>query len=84
LIDERHNNDDLSRGTYESIDSPGGTWVYRRAERTIVALNFSDEPATIDDVKGTIVLCTDRSRDGEEVTGITLDPWTGAILEPTT
>jgi alpha-glucosidase len=84
LIDVRRNSDDLRRGAYESIVSPAGTWVYRRGERTIVALNFSEEAATIGDVEGTIVLSTDRSLDGKRVHGISLDPRTGAILEPAT
>jgi alpha-glucosidase len=48
LIARRHTTSDLLNGRYESIPSPAGVWVFRRGERTAVALNLTGEPARLD------------------------------------
>ncbi len=42
VIARRRDNVDLALGTYGSLPSPEGTWVYGRGERTTVALNMSE------------------------------------------
>jgi alpha-glucosidase len=69
LIALRRAKADLQSGDYASMPSPDGVWVWRRGDGVVVALNFSDAPARLDDVHGTIAIATDRSRDGELVKG---------------
>ena len=46
-------------------------WAWRRGDRTVVAMNCSDEPADVDDAgTGAIRISTIRARDGERVDGI--------------
>ena len=46
LIALRRERADLREGGYETVDGPA--WVYRRGEGTVVALNLSDSPVTVD------------------------------------
>jgi hypothetical protein len=57
--------------------------VFARGDRTVVALNFSDAPATVAGVgPGEIDISTDRSRDTQRVDAdLELAPWEGVILE---
>jgi alpha-glucosidase len=59
----------LLTGAYEQLDAPADVWAFRRGGGALVALNLGAEPALLEDVEGAIVLCTDRSRDGEVVSG---------------
>ena len=59
----------LLTGAYAPVDAPPGVWAFRRGGGALVALNLGDGPARLDGVDGAIVLCTDRSRDGEALTG---------------
>jgi alpha-glucosidase len=59
----------LLTGAYEPLEAPPGVWAFLRGGGALVALNLGDEPARIDGVEGAIVLCTDRTRDGEGVRG---------------
>ncbi|MGH2949754.1 MAG: alpha-amylase family glycosyl hydrolase [Solirubrobacteraceae bacterium] len=80
LIAQRREREDLRRGDYSSLDAPEGAWAWRRGEGTVVALNLSGDPVTVD-ASGTILVATDRSRDGEAVAGpLELAPWSGAIV----
>ncbi len=80
LIALRRELDALREATYVALDTPEPVWTWRRDEVT-VALNFSDEPAVVDGVEGTIRLCTDRERDGETVEGaLELGPWQGTVV----
>jgi glycosidase len=73
---------DLRDGAYETIPSPEGTWVWRRGERIVVALNLTDAPVKIEGLAGTVRIATVRDRDGERVAGgLELATWTGALLE---
>jgi alpha-glucosidase len=81
LIAFRRNSPDLTRGSYEALESSPGVWAFRRGEGTVVALNMSDEVAAVDGVRGTIPIATDRSRDGEALDGsIELPAWQGALI----
>jgi alpha-glucosidase len=61
----------LLHGGYEAVDAPQGVWAFRRDGGAFVAINLGDAPARLP-VDGTIVICTDRSRDEEAIDG-TLD-----------
>jgi alpha-glucosidase len=82
LIALRRESDDLTRSAYETLDSDGDVWAFRRGSRTVVALNLSDEPGRLDGVSGAIAISTDRQRDAEKVDGrLEIGPWQGAVLE---
>jgi alpha-glucosidase len=82
LIALRRQLPDLRSGAYETTESPEGTWVWRRGERIVVALNMTDAPATVEGVDGTVRIATDRARDGERVDArLELAAWSGALLE---
>ena len=47
----------------------------------MVALNLDDADATLDSVRGTVRIGTDRARDGEHVDGaLHLRGWEGVVL----
>jgi alpha-glucosidase len=80
LIAFRRSDDALRSGAYVPLDAPEGAWAYRRGDRVAVALNLSDEPATVPGVSGRIEIATDRARDGEALTdGVALGPWEGVV-----
>jgi alpha-glucosidase len=82
LIALRRAEPDLSVGHYRKRAAPDGTWVYGRGERHVVALNMSDDAVKIARLRGTIVISTQRDRDGEAFAGgLWLEPWEGAIVE---
>jgi alpha-glucosidase len=81
VIEARRANDDLAIGAYRSLPSPEGTWAFERGEGTVVLLNMSDAPVGFDDVRGTVVVATDRALDESVVEGaLTLGPWSGAVV----
>jgi alpha-glucosidase len=59
----------LLAGEYEQLDAPAGVWAFRRGGGALVAVNLGATSARLDAVEGAIVLCTDRGRDGEVVSG---------------
>ena len=82
LIALRRELDDLATGSYERLGSPAGTWMWRRGEGTVVALNPTDWEHELE-VAGTIRVCTDRARDGDRVAGrLQLHAWEGAVVAP--
>ena len=81
LIALRRRSDDLWLGAYAPLAGPPGTWSWRRGEATIVALNLSPEPASLEMPPGRIEIGTDRARDGELAPGrIELRPWEGVLM----
>ena len=70
-IARRAASDDLALGSYRSLPSPAGTWAFERGGGTVVALNMSDSPQQLEGVAGSIVLATDRAREGAAVAGRT-------------
>ena len=79
LIALRRERGDLHSGGYETLPAPAGAWVWRRGERTRVALNLSDEPVRVDD-GGTVLIATERTRAGDRFDG-SLGPWSGAVID---
>jgi alpha-glucosidase len=79
LIALRRKRADLREGDYATLPAPDGAWAWRRGERTAVALNLSDAPAGVD-LAGTVVIGTDRSRDGARFDGA-VAPWEGVVVE---
>ncbi len=80
LIAARRERPDLRSGSYQALPSPAGVWAWQRGRDTSIALNLSDERASVPAIRGTVVISTKRSRNGDRVDGeITLDPWEGAI-----
>jgi alpha-glucosidase len=82
LIALRKAHRDLGTGTYEALDTPAGVWAWRRGGRTVVALNHAERTATLSLGEATILIGTDRRRDGERVDAeMTLDPWEAVVVE---
>jgi alpha-glucosidase len=82
LIALRRERGDLRGGSYETLPAPAGAWAWRRGDGTAAALNLSDDEVTVGGLGGTVLVATDRSRDGEAVDGsLRLGPWEGAIIE---
>jgi alpha-glucosidase len=82
LIALRRESRELQTGAYAPVRSPEGVWAFNRSEQFLVVLNLSDHRAAIDDVLGTIRICTDRSRDLTVVGGsVEVGPWEGLIVE---
>jgi alpha-glucosidase len=81
-IARRSSNEDLALGSYNSLVSPEGTWVFQRGRGTVVALNMSDAAREISGFSGSITLATDREREGHQVDGVvTMAPWGGLVVE---
>ena len=80
LIAARREHPDLRSGSYRALPSPAGVWAWQRGRDTAIALNLSAAPVSVRGIRGSVVISTTRSRDGDRVDGdITLDPWEGAI-----
>jgi len=79
----RRGSPDLLDGDYRRLPSSEGTWVFRRGEHTVVALNLSadDREVALPPGPGTVVLGTRRDREGS-ATGdaLGLGPWEGVVL----
>ena len=83
LIGLRNAMPELRRGSYTTLPSSDGrVWAWLRGERTVVAMNCSDDALDVSDAgAGTIRISTIRARDGERVSGsLHLDPWEAAIV----
>ncbi len=64
-----------------STPPDAGLWAWRRGEDVVVAVNLADEVASLDGVRGTVRISTDRARDGETVDGtLRLDAWHGVVV----
>jgi alpha-glucosidase len=74
---------ELRRGSYTTLPSSDDrVWAWQRGERTVVAMNISDEPADVADAgTGEVRISTIRARDNERVNGsLHLEPWEAAIV----
>jgi len=81
LLTARREREELRTGSYATLPSPEGVWAWQRGDGHAVAMNLSESEATVG-VTGTIVIGTDRGRDGEAVAGrLVLRPFEGALLE---
>jgi alpha-glucosidase len=84
LIALRRDREDLRGGGYATLPAPEGAWAWRRGERTAAAVNLSAAPVEVGGLRGTVLVATDRARDGEAVTGsLALGPWEGAVVDLT-
>jgi alpha-glucosidase len=82
LIALRRDRADLHSGAYATLPAPDGAWAWRRGDGTVVTLNLSDAPVTVEGLSGSILVSTDRARDGERVDGaLALAPWSGAVID---
>jgi hypothetical protein len=55
--------------------------AFRRGDSVTVVLNLDGRPATVPEVEGTVLLGTDRSRDGAGVRGgLELRGWEGTVV----
>jgi alpha-glucosidase len=79
LIALRRGRDDLLDGGYATLPAPDGAWAWRRGDGTAVALNLSDTPVSVD-LAGTVLIGTDRARDGSPFDGA-LGPWEGVVID---
>jgi alpha-glucosidase len=81
LIALRRRLPDLRTGAYRQLDSPHGSWVWRRGERVSVALNMSERELVVRDVVGHVVASSPRGR-SENIRGtVSLGAWEGVIVE---
>ena len=81
LIALRRATPDLRSGAYATLPSPDGVWAWRRGEETIVVVNLSGEAAQLELGPATILIGTERSREGALVEGeLSLGPWEAAAL----
>jgi alpha-glucosidase len=62
--------DALLQGAYSPVETPPDVWAFQREGGAYVALNLGHEAVSLDGVEGAIVICTDRTRDGERVNGV--------------
>ena len=82
LIALRREREDLRGGAYETLPAPAGAWAWRRGASTAVAVNLGSEDAEVQGLAGTVLVGTDRGRDGEAVSGsLRLAPGEGAVVE---
>jgi glycosidase len=82
LIGLRRDREDLRSGSYESLETAAGIWAWRRGAATIVAVNHGDAVATLSIGPATVLIGTDRGRNGERVEELLrLDPWEAVVLD---
>jgi alpha-glucosidase len=82
LIQLRRTTVDLRLGTYRRLPSPPGSWVWRRGDRHVVAVNLSEEAVSLETAgDGNVLVGTDPDRSGEPIDGeVRLGPWEGLVL----
>jgi alpha-glucosidase len=59
----------ILHGAYEPVDAPPDVWAFRRESGAFIALNLGDAAVSLEGVEGAVVIGTDRTRDGEGLTG---------------
>jgi alpha-glucosidase len=80
LIRLRRERPELREAAYESIDAPPGVWAWRRGPYA-TALNIGSGAVEVEDLSGTVLVGTDRSRAREQVRGpVRLDPGEGVLV----
>jgi alpha-glucosidase len=87
LIALRQANPDLASGSYRGVaaDGDGEVWMFRRGERTVVALNLSARAVTASLPAGEweLAFCTNPGRRLGRVASVDLSPWEGAVVTTT-
>jgi len=81
LLALRRERDDLLTGAYATVEAGDDVLAYRRGSATLVALNLTGAPATVE-ARGTILLTTELDgREGERADGeLALRAGEGAIV----
>ncbi|MHB8220751.1 MAG: alpha-amylase family glycosyl hydrolase [Acidimicrobiales bacterium] len=73
---------DLRSGAYASLATPPDVWAWQRGTGHVVVVNLADGAATWEMPEGRVRIGTDRSRDGEPVSGdVGLAGWEGLVVE---
>jgi alpha-glucosidase len=76
---------ELAIGDYVPMDLGSlaeRVWAWGRGREHFVVLNMGEESVELDAASGTILMSTDRSRDGAELSGaLEIGGWQGVILE---
>jgi alpha-glucosidase len=80
LIALRRAEPDLRAGAYGRLPAPDGAWAWRRGDGFAVAVNLGYRTASFDGLSGTVVIGTDRARDGERVEALELDAREGVLV----
>jgi alpha-glucosidase len=82
LLAIRRERTDLRQSPYASLPSPDGVWAWGRGDRYAVAANLGEAEVVVEGLRGKMLICTSRERDGEQVqAGLRLRPFEGALLE---
>jgi alpha-glucosidase len=82
LVMIRRERGDLARGTYETVPSPPGTWVYRRGPAIVVVLSFTERASTVACPAGRVLAATDPGLlDAEVADRLPLGAWQGVLIE---
>ena len=81
LLELRRSSDDLAEGDYETVAVSPAVLAFRRGSGTVVALNLSDEPASVA-LSGEVLLTTELDgREGERAAGsLPLRAGEGAVV----
>ena len=80
LVALRRELGDLRRAPYEALETPPGTWAWRRG-RALVVVNLSPDAATVAGIDGSVAIATRRERDGERLSGtVALGPYEGVVV----
>jgi alpha-glucosidase len=74
LIALRRATADLSSGAYAPLETSPGVFGWRRGDETAVAVNLSDQPATLE-LGGRVVVSTSGQQEPTS-----LNPWEGVVL----
>ena len=80
LLARRREHEDLRRASYEPLDSPEGTWVFRRGPHTTVALNLSAVTQGVALPAGEVLISTTRPAGSHDGSTLHLAPWEGLVL----
>jgi alpha-glucosidase len=81
LIALRREHPHLREGAYEQLAAPDGVWAWRRGSDFAVALNLGRDKAEVAGLDGSVLLGTDRRRDGEAAgSALRLGPAEGALV----
>jgi glycosidase len=80
LIALRRRTPELQTGASEDVPAPPGVWAWRRGSDLVVVLNLAEDPVEMPLDGATVLIATDRRRDGEAVSGsLRLDGWSAAV-----
>jgi alpha-glucosidase len=81
LLRLRRERPELRDAPYESLDAPDGVWAWRRGTSFAVALNLGGGALDVAGLTGSVLVGTNRSRDGDRVGGsLRLGPGEGALV----